>query len=321
MSRRYILAYLEASKICPWGQYREVFCNRFDELFGKPSMAAYQQLANRMHVSGDTIRRLYIGQEGGLHVYPKSGVLPELERAMELAPGSLGGSFALMEAPPAQVQQVEGVNVRQAPGLHPGEDTMPLGSDLEDSTPGSFPTGAFYEIALHNLQTSWSLTLLKNLPRTLMQMSTNGKFPVYCEDNGKDIRLVSPYHLPGSTRPMSQVFTGEARAKVLGLMHPIDPGKAFLVLGQVYEGIVVEAQARTTEQALGEAKMDDVLAKFRVDIGTLSSIADELKVLQVDAEDLVEANKGIDLRMDHISKRVRTARRKLSDVVNKFNKA
>lgn len=314
MTRRYILAYLPGTKVCPWSQYREAFVARFHELFGEPTMAAYQKLADRLQCSEGTIRRLYIGQEDDRHVFPKSGVLAELERAMEMAPGSLGAQVEVIPPPQAvQAQEVGGVQVIAAP--------MPLGSELEDTTSGSFPPGAFYEIALHNLQTSWSLTLLKNLPRTLMQMNTKGQFPVYCEDNGKDIRLVSPYHLPGSTRPMSQVFTGEARAKVLGLMHPIDPGKAFLVLGQVYEGIVVEAQARTTEQALGEAKMDDVLAKFRVDIGTLSSIADELKVLQVDAEDLVEANKGIDLRMDHISKRVRTARRKLSDVVNKFNKA
>lgn len=314
MTRRYILAYLPGTKVCPWSQYRGAFVARFHELFGEPTMAAYQKLADRLQCSEDTIRRLYIGQEDDRHVFPKSGVLPELEKAMEMAPGSLGAQVEVLPPPQAvQAQEVGGVQVIAAP--------MPLGSELEDTTSGSFPPGAFYEIALHNLQTSWSLTLLKNLPRTLMQMNTKGQFPVYCEDNGRDIRLVSPYHLPGSTSPMSQVFTGEARDKVLSLLRPIDPGKAFLVVGQVYETLVAEAQTRATEQALGAAKMDDVLAKFRGDIGTLHSIADELKVLQVDAEDLVEANKGIDLKMDHIAKRVRTARRKLSDVVNKFSQA
>ena len=312
MTRRYILAYIEADKICPWGTYREAFCNRFVELFGKPTMASYQKLANRMHVSEDTIRRLYLGQDAGFHVYPKSGVLSELEQALEMAPGSLGGPRGLVEAPNTPVEQA----APQVPST-----AMPLGADLEDSTPARFPMGSFFEIALHSLQTSWSLTLLRNLPRNLMQMSRNGNFPVYCEDNGKDIRLISPYQLPGTTGPLSQVFTGEARAKVLDLMRSIDPGRAFLILGRSYEAIAAETKTQATEQALGEAKMDDVLAKFRADIGTLSSIADELKVLQVDAEDLVEANKGIDLRMDHVAKRVRSARRKLSDVVNKFNRA
>lgn len=302
MSRRFILSYLPGTKVCPWSRYREAFTARFDELFGGATMAAYQTLADRMHCSEDTIRRLYIGQEGDRHVFPKASVLAELERAMEMAPGSLGAQVEVI--PPPQAQEVGGVQVIAAP--------MPLGSELEDTTSGSFPPGAFYEIALHNLQTSWSLTLLKNLPRTLMQMNTKGQFPVYCEDNGRDIRLVSPYHLPGSTSPMSQVFTGEARDKVLSLLRPIDPGKAFLVVGQVYETLVGEAKTQATEQALGEAKMDDVLAKFRSGIGDLCKLNDDLKVLQVDAEDVAADLAAKDPRVGFIAKRIKTVRSGIS---------
>lgn len=294
MTRRYILAYLPGTKVCPWSQYREAFVARFHELFGEPTMAAYQKLADRLQCSEDTIRRLYIGQEDDRHVFPKSGVLPELEKAMEMAPGSLGGSFLLAEAP---------------------QEAMPLGADLDEATPSQpIRTSGFYEVSLDRIASQWALLVLRNLPRNLAELSAGGKLPVYLESAEDRIRMVVPYLPAGGHAPWSGIFMAEERDRLMLQAKPIDAGKAFLI-GAVTRDILI---AEAVEKTLGTAKMDDVLAQFRGEIGTLGSIADELKVLQVDAEDLVEANKGIDLKMEHVAKRIRSTRRKLTDVLAKF---
>lgn len=305
MSRRYILSYLPGTKICPW-RHQEAFVNRFRELFGEPTMVNFTTLADRMRCSEDTIRRLYIGQEGDRHVFPKASVLPELEKAMEMAPGSLGAEFEVLPGPQAApAQQVEGVPFLQAPGLHQGEDTMPLGADLEDPSPATLLQGSFCEIALHHIQTSWSLNLLRHLPRNLIQMSTKGQFPVYVEDDGQRLRLVSPYIAGGQMRPQSQVFAEAARAKVLPLLRRIDAGKAFLVLSLTQDILISEAKA----QATGVQKTQDVLGEFRAGVGELCKINDDLKVLQVDAEDVAtDPQNAGDPRVGFIAKRLKTSR-------------
>ena len=308
MTRRFILSYLPGTKICPW-KHGAAFEARFRELFGDPTMANFQKLADRLDCSEDTIRRLFMGQEGDRHVFPKASILAELERAMEMAPGSLGAQFEVIPPPPASpVSEVEGTPVLQAPGLPRGKDTMPLGADLEDSSPEAYPKGAFYEVALHTMQTSWSLNLLKNLPRNLIQLSTAGHFPVYVEDDGQRTRLVIPYTLTGSARPMSQVFAGEARTKVLALLKPIDPGKAFLILAQTQDILITDAKA----QVEGVTRTQDVLGEFRAGVGDLCKINDDLKVLQVDAEDTAADPANKDPRIGHIAKRLRTSRMAIS---------
>ena len=295
MKRRFILDY-HAKPFGPWG-HMAAFRERFVAVFGEPNMAAYQKLADLLQCSEDTARRLYLGREGDRYIQPKAFILPVLESVMGVAPGTWGGT----EPTKAPELPFEG----DTPGLHKGKDTMPMGGELEESTP---VTGAdhagFYEVSLSRVASPWALMVLRNLPPNLGELDAQGKLPVYLQLTDDRALMTIPHLTAGAKHPWSGVFIKDELTRLLQQAKPIDATKAFLVMAITRDILVADA----VEKTAGTVKMEDVLGTFRAGIGDLCRLNDDLKVLQVDTEDVAQDPATTDPRIGYIAKRLRTIR-------------
>ena len=297
MSRRFILDY-HAQPFGPWG-HMAAFRERFVSVFGEPNMAAYQKLADLLQCSEDTARRLYLGKEGDRYIQPKAFILPVLESIMGVAPGTWGGT----EPAKAPELPFEGKTITQ--------EAMPMGGELEESTP---VTGAdhagFYEVSLSRVASPWALMVLRNLPPNLGELDAQGKLPVYLQLTDDRALMTIPHLTAGAKHPWSGVFLKDELTRLLQQAKAIDAAKAFLVMALTRDILVADA----VEKTAGTVKMEDVLGKFRAGIGDLCRLNDDLKVIQVDAED-VAADSPKDPRVGFIAKRIKTVRMGISTLL------